>query len=506
MKKKRFLLLLICVGLVLGSFMSCADAGRNDDDRDKPTYDDSSRENARDSIPDDYSLNGQTVGILYNGIIEKQVIGDTEVEDIVYTRIYERNEKVKWRLDCELKFIMGGTTTYWMDFCADLNKGIATLDDSFWIVQTTNNTVIQEKYFDRFHTMNDALYTDIDQEWWQKDAILERSVDGYYYRLLYGDISLGAMGTNGAIYYNKDLYGTYVEPGNPEGLYDLVLQGRWTFDKFATVVNDSFVDYGGENNIYGFTLTRYAEPLHYFPVSCGIEFYTRDASGYPTVTVNNDKAKEFTVDLYNLLYENLGTQVLYYPGKIDQEKGQPMFTDGKYIFTLSSLMSMLDPLMRAMDYDYGVLPYPKWDESQEEYITMNANGAVLVGTTKNTPYDIAMDEASAVIEALCSEAYRSVTLAFYEDALQRAYSRDDMTARMIDIICGRDDEIASRVTANMLYEYNSSLGGIGVIFQSIMSKGEIGTPNFGSTYASMSNFEQNIADLYEDWMKDSMGE
>ncbi len=39
-----------------------------------------------------------------------------------------------------------------------------------------------------------------------------------------------------------------------------------------------------------------------------------------------------------------------------------------------------------------------------------------------------------------------------------------------------------------------------------MSKGEIGTPNFGSTYGSMSNFEQNIADLYEDRIKDSMGE
>ncbi len=505
MNKKRFLSLLLCISMLIGVLVSCADD--NGDDRDKPTYDDSSRENVSDAIPEDYSLNGQTVGIFYARHIESQVIGDREVEDIVYTRIYERNEKVKWRLNCELNFIPGGSASSgnWKDFCQDLNLAVGTLDNSFWIVQTTNNTVIQEKLFDRFHNMNDSMYVDIDREWWQKDAILECSVDGYYYRFLYGDISLGMMGDNGAIYYNKDHYGTYLEPGNPDGLYDLVLEGRWTFDKFATIVNESFIDYGGENNIYGFTLTRYAPPTYYFPVSCGIEYYVRDESGYPTVTINNDKAKEFAIDLYDLLYNNLGTQILYYPNKVDQEKGQPMFTDGKYIFSLSNLITMLDPAMREMDYDFGVLPYPKWDEAQEEYITMNSNQTVLVGCTKNVPIDTVNEEASAVIEALCSEAYRSVTLAFYEDALQRAYSRDDTTARMIDIICGQDPEIKSRVTKNFLYEYSKSIGGIGVIFSTIMEKGEIGTPNFGSTYGTIGDCRQQIEELYNKWMEDSIG-
>ncbi len=501
MKAKRFLLILICIGMILGGLVSCADKTDDDDDREKPVYDDSSRENVSDSIPDDYSLEDQKVGIFYSDHIREEVIGEEEAEDIVYTRIYERNLKVEWRLDCDLVFIPGGKYTDWQVFSREVRPAVMQMDDSFWIVTSTNNTIIQEKNFDLFHNLNDSLYIDIEREWWYKDAILECAVDGYYYRLMYGDVCLSAMGNNGAIYYNKEYYGTYIDPGNPEGIYEYVLNGTWTLDKFAGIVAESHIDYGGENDIHGFTLVRYAEPLHYFPISCGIEFYKRDSTGYPTVTVNNEKSKDFAVKLYDLLYNNAGTTLLYFPNKVTENVGQPMFTDGKFMFNLGSLGNMLTPEMRAMTYDFGVLPYPKWENEQEEYITMNANGATLIGCTINNPISIANDEAGAVIEALCSEAYRSVSLAFYEDALQGAYSRDDMTSRMIDIICGRDDEIKSRVTKNFLYEYNSTIGGIGSIFQKIMAKGKIGTPVFSSTYGELSNFEQKIEELYNEYVK-----
>ncbi len=502
MKRKIAILLIFCMAIT--AFVACAD--KTGDDDDLPDIVGKDQIEYLDAIPDDYNLEGLQVGVMYGFHVEDQVIGEEEDLDIVYTTIYERNIKVETRLNCDINFISTGGTA-WTDVSPILRQYITTMDDSFQIVISTNNSVIQDGIYNMFHNLNDSAYIDIGADWWYEDAIMECSIDYYYYRFLFGDISLSAMGNNGAIYYNKDLYSQYVDPGNPDGPYQEVLNGTWTFEKLALAVKNSFVDLGGENNIYGYTLIRYAEPLHYFPVSCGIEFYERDPSGKPIVTVYSDKAVEFTNDLYDLLYNNEGAN-LYYPNQIDAESGKPMFTDGKYVFSFSSIMGMVDEEMREMEATYGVLPYPKWDAAQENYITMNANGSVLVGCSKNADIDFVNEEVSAVIEALASESHTSVLPAFYERAMQKAYSRDDTTSQMIDIICGKDDEISSIVTKNWLYEYSWHTGNVmGKIFQNIMAKGAVGAPNFTSVYES--NIETTntlIQTLWDEYLKDAMSE
>ena len=83
MRKTRLLILLLCVSMILPVLVSCADP---DDDPNNPNLDFTEYE---DNIPQGYSLNGDTVGILYAGHIETQVIGDDESLDIVYTKIHE---------------------------------------------------------------------------------------------------------------------------------------------------------------------------------------------------------------------------------------------------------------------------------------------------------------------------------------------------------------------------------------------------------------------------------
>ncbi len=497
MKRKLSLLLLIC--MAIGIFAACADTPE-----EKPNEDIIGKDEIDylDSIPEDYNMEGQTIGILYSGLYEDMVEGDNESLDIVYTTIYERNIKVESRLNVDINFINAGNTL-WDAFTPICRQYVTTMDDSFQAVITGNNSVIQEKIFNLFHNLNNSAYIDLAADWWYDDAIMECSIDYYYYRFLYGDITM-EMSTVSSIFYNKDLYSQYVDPGNPDGLYDEVFNGTWTFEKLALAIKNSFVDLGGENNIYGYTMTRYGQPLHSFPISCGINFYERDSSGKAIITVYSDKAVEFTNDLYDLLYNNVGAH-LYYPNMVDKELGQPMFTDGKYIFSLSNVGAMLNEEMREMESAYGILPYPKWDEAQEQYITMSQNGSLLIGCTKNADIEFVNEEVSAVIEALASEAYRSVTPAFYERALKKAYSRDDTTMRMIDIICGRDSEISSYITKNFLYEYRSSLAGIGYIFKLIMDKGAIGAPNFTSTYESLFPSEQALLDtLWQEYLSDAV--
>ncbi len=503
MNLKKIIALMLIISMAIAALAACA--GPQDDEEESDIVGEDEID-YMDAIPDDYSLGGQTIGVLYAFHIEKTVIGEDEDLDIVYTTIYERNQKVESRLDCDIEWISTGGTV-WSDATPVIRNNVTMMDSSFQIVCSTNNTILEAGNSNLFHNLNDSAYIDIGADWWYEDAIMECSTDYYYYRFLYGDISLYALGNNGAIYYNKDLYSQYVDPGNPDGPYQEVLNGTWTFEKLALAIKNSYIDLGGENTIYGYHLVRHAEPLHYFPVSCGIEFYSREASGKPVITVYSDKSIEMTNKLYDLLYNNQGAN-LYFPGQVGIESSIKRFHDGIYVFEFGSIMDMISENMREMEDTYGVLPYPKWDENQEQYITMNANGAALYGCTRNADIDFVNEEASAVIEALASESYRSVLPAFYERAMQKAYSRDDTTSRMIDIICGKDEELGAKVTKNWLYEYSNVIGGnVGKIFQNIMAQGKTGNPNFTSTYESgIGTANAGIDELWADYLKDGMSD
>ncbi len=492
MKKTKLILLLLCFCMVLPVLASCADNGGKDDEGDwgQYEYDDLTRETAADLVytlnPDGYSLKGEKINIIYPGHIEEVVIGDGETNDIVYTKIYERNLRVEDRLNCDLVFLHSGTT-YWEDYTAVLAKIFNTRDSTYDIVTSSNNCVIQNKLYTNFHDLNESMYIDIEERWWYTDAIMELSADDYHYRFLYGDILIGSLSNAGAIYYNKDLYAQYLRPGSDKDeLYEVVLNGDWTFEYLYTLTKDAHFYEGDElREIHGFSLFRHAEPIHYFAAGCDVEYYSRDSRGFPKITINNQRSIDFTNKLYNFIYNNEGAW-LFYPNMVGQEVGHESdFANNKVMFSFGTLSACLSPIMRAMQSDFGILPYPKWDKEQDEYISFMANGSTLVAIPNTVSYNRAMDTVSAVIEAMASEAYRSVSLAFYESALQTAYVRDDYATQMIDIIAGNHKTVKSTLKTNFLYEYGSSCGGIGSIFSSIMSEGKTGNPKFNSKYESL---------------------
>jgi hypothetical protein len=142
--------------------------------------------------------------------------------------------------------------------------------------------------------------------------------------------------------------------------------------------------------------------------------------------------------------------------------------------------------MREMEDDYGLIPFPKYDIEQEEYISFMANGTVLVGIPLIVSEDDMASPISAIIECMCSEAYRSVSVTYFDTALKGAYSRDPQSAQMIDIIMGLHPTIKSKLTKNLVYEYSSSLSGVGSIFSALA---RTKSKNFASKYASLIDAE-----------------
>ncbi len=106
-----------------------------------------------------------------------------------------------------------------------------------------------------------------------------------------------------------------------------------------------------------------------------------------------------------------------------------IFSSGKVLFLPCALMNFSG--LREMESDIGVIPYPKFDESQANYQSF-LNGDVPVTGLPVTCQD--PDMASAVLEALCAGAYRNVTMTEIDKVFKGQLSRDTDTAEMIDLI------------------------------------------------------------------------
>ena len=107
----------------------------------------------------------------------------------------------------------------------------------------------------------------------------------------------------------------------------------------------------------------------------------------------------------------------------------PAFTEGRVLFNTAGLVRVT--VFRAMETNFGILPLPKYDESQKEY-----NSMVSIGCANSIaiPATADAERCGAVIEALSAEGYYTLTPAYYDIVLKTKNARDDASSEMLDII------------------------------------------------------------------------
>ena len=98
----------------------------------------------------------------------------------------------------------------------------------------------------------------------------------------------------------------------------------------------------------------------------------------------------------------------------------------------SSIFLPIVESLRAMETDFGILPFPKFDENQENYYSMATQWgyAVLFPVTADPEF------AGLITEALARESVATLTPAFFEVSLRSQHARDYESEDMLDIIFG----------------------------------------------------------------------
>jgi len=168
--------------------------------------------------------------------------------------------------------------------------------------------------------------------------------------------------------------------------------------------------------------------------AAGISIITKDKDDYHVFAGDNARV----YDVLDKIYENFcGGDKIYFDGYYDKsthfgdytqlQVAQNQFANGHGLFYADAIS--LVPLLRAMETDFGILPVPKYDESQDKYYTSSKGWINCVSVSATD-----LGRTSAVMEALAVESKNYTVPAYIEVALRTKYSRDDESSEMLDII------------------------------------------------------------------------
>ncbi len=481
----RKISLLLCL-LMLGSTTACggtaeetapaADTPETTSAETEPT--ETTREDVSDGLPEK-KWGGQDFRILAPDYLPDDLIAEEQSGALINDAVYNRNLVVEERFDVNLA---ADCTAAYSDLTQNIKKNTLA-GDSFadLILQhmiDCANLASQNLFMD----WNEVPHIDVTKPWWLTSVAESLSVAGKSY-LIIGSISPYYTSHNYVVYFNKALATDY---GIGDELYDTVLDGTWTIDKYASLVSEKYRDLNGdgqkgEDDFYGLAaqVTSYATPFLY---SFGEMTISRDENGIPYLDMNQEKITSIVEKMYALFYEN--DTVTTTGWNLHRE----IFLDSRALFMNGVLTHSYSSFTEFED-DYGILPYPKWNEEQENYYTMSDGSSPLAAV----PLTVSDPEFSGMItEALAAESCKKVDPAIFDVALKVRGVRDQRSLEAINLAIS-----GSVIDFGYVYgNYNA----MGFVLSDMMGTKK---NNFASHFASkQASWEKMVEDVVKSYTEE----
>ena len=301
-------------------------------------------------------------------------------------------------------------------------SGDTTYKNMIYSNQGLAGLVTQNLFLD----MNQLEYIDFSRPWWNDSYKKNLTIAGKTY-CGFGDLFFEAAINNvHLMYFNKDMCDDY----GLEYPYQAVYDGKWTLDYVMNMVKGVQTDLNGDGTYN--EQDRWG--LVQSPIQSSIMFYTGgfkimsfDDEGYPYLDMFSDEFVTFYEKLYQLDFK---TPEIWTNSQAQEDPNFQMFVEGKVL--LSSHFLTVTTTLREVEFEVGILPYPKYYEDAE-YINWPTGGNFLMAI----PSVIAPSEydfVGVVTEALAAQGHRFVRPALYEVTLQGKLARDQESQDMLDLI------------------------------------------------------------------------
>ena len=271
---------------------------------------------------------------------------------------------------------------------------------------------------------------DFSQPWWCQSIYDDYEVNGHFY-FTSGPISPFYFYTPGLVAYNK----TLTDANGIEGLEQTVLDGKWTFDYLKELTVGKAFDLNGDGKL---------DENDSYPVSGSSDdayFITGFGEKMITRTPDNGFKFEMTSESFVNKVEQLTSfysdNTTFADCVKDRKDAMKMFQEDRAMFHVTTMNNVITgyeelPSFREMKSDYGLLPLPKYDENQKNYVTISQPAGPAGVAVPSTCRDA--ERNSLIMEVMAYLSNDSIRSAAYEKIVKGKGARIENTEEMLNII------------------------------------------------------------------------
>ena len=381
---------------------------------------------------------------------------DEETGDVMNDAIYARRRNVEEALNVVLQHELKLDYT---EVAKSLRTAVQANDDAYdQVLLHCIDGVSTSASAGYLYNLDELPYLNMEADWWNREQMdaLRLGQNTFFavndYMIPYPLI----------IYFNREI----VETLDLTDPYEAVAAGTWTLDVFTQMAKAAVYDLNGDGTIeyqndrMGISATDASKYISFLPAS--EQFITdRDADNRVRLAMNTEKTQRMVE-----IFHDLNTQKVCHVAETNAHPQMTMET-GRLLF----FMNGPDELerLRGCDVEFGFVPYPKWDEAQKEYRSMDFGGLMCVPTTITDP-----DMVGAVLELLAWDSENNVVPTYYNTLLEGKFAQDETAASMLRLIF---DSICYEVGGN----YFGFSGGFNNLFYAVSN---VAFRNNSSDFAS----------------------
>jgi len=435
MKKSRILALLLCLALALLPLFSCKTdggaGGGGATTAENAAADENEKEGEgapdRLSVPDDLpeaDFGGSSFNILYLtwATYTDYYWAEGEIGEVMNDALYRRQRDTEERFGVKIGKIPTSYGTVMNTMGKSVKAGSHDYDMALTHYSNELAGLITQNVIMDWHKIP---YLNFDKPWWSsKNAENEGlAINGRMFLA----VSDFVIPDPNVTFFNKELHKNL----GLEDPYQLVREGKWTYGKMHELAKAAGKDLDGDGAMtkadqYGL-VSQLGWYFNSVPASAGVRLAVPDETGRLVYTSEVERLHNALVAVDALINDKSSAFMYPYDATIDQYMSELPLSSGRVLFHWDPLFRALH--YRSLEFDYGILPWPKLDEAQKSHHHFSHNGFMVLPQT--TPD---LNKTGIIVEALSAMSYKYCIPAYYDVLMGVKLTRDLDSVEMLDLI------------------------------------------------------------------------
>lgn len=361
-------------------------------------------------------------------------VAETDGE-VLNDAIYARNRKIEEKLNCtfaETQYDLQATGNDISTMTKHIQETVMSGEDLYDVMYSSVNTtpaMVTDGYFLNLLDI-DGLH--LNEPWWDSVVAENATIEDCCY-FITSPMHLMPYDGTWVLFFNENI----LNKNDLEMPYDMVREGKWTFDalldycKAITNLNGdtSFTWNKNGNAVYG--ISAHGSCSDKFITGANEYYVDRTTDGSLIFAAGDERFINVLSKLAGIMDEKTGYTIFGSNTDFDEEAGGYVyiFSVGRSLFLTGEIKAAQE--LRDMNDTFGILPYPKYDETQEDYYHSFVSQCFY--------YTIPVTNSHLMETAIISDytsymSYTNVLPVYYDNVVEQKGLRNQESIEMLDIV------------------------------------------------------------------------